>query len=142
MGIEVAGRAVLAGIPLDATMTHYHNRRKNKPWKEAENFKPQWRKEMYRLEHRVKSVSGWTMAQLGAPTKEWLDEPLPAPAARQLTALAESGQLVQLTNKQRKQLALKLRLEAEEAARNTASSKATAGQANTQGGNGKVPANP
>lgn len=138
VGVEVAGRAVLAGIPLDASMVHYHNRRRGRPWKEADNFKPQWRDNMYRLQDRVKSVSGWTMELLGAPTKEWLDEPLSAPIAQQITDLASRGDLVQLTNKQRKQLALKLRLEAEEARRNPGGGKAATGQANPQGSDGKV----
>lgn len=72
VGIEVADKAVLAGIPLDASMPHFHNRKHGKPWKDAVIYQKHWRAVLNRMLGRVKSMSGYTQELLGEPTKEWL----------------------------------------------------------------------
>lgn len=72
VGIEVADRAILAGIPMDGAMPHYHNRKNKKPWSEARLYRPHWEKSMYVLGGKVKSMSGFTRQLLGTPTKEWV----------------------------------------------------------------------
>lgn len=66
LGIE---KSVLCGIPLERS-ARYDDKR---PWREAENHQRCWRAALPRMQDRVKSMSGWTMKVLGAPTKEWLD---------------------------------------------------------------------
>lgn len=84
VGIEVADRAVLCGIPMDHTMRHYHDRKKGQPWKEGKLYRAAWQDEKHKLIGRVRSMSGWTMELLGKPTLAWVrdgkDEPVPTAA--------------------------------------------------------------
>jgi hypothetical protein len=72
VGTIEADRAVLAGIPLDTNMRHYHNRKHGKPWAEGRLYKPHWEQMKPELQDKVKSMSGWTMKLLGAPTVDWV----------------------------------------------------------------------
>lgn len=73
-GRELTDKVVLAGIPLDPTMPHYHDRRRKQPFKDATRYLPTWEKALPLLQGRVKSMSGNTKQLLGEPTKEWLYE--------------------------------------------------------------------
>lgn len=78
VGLKVADKVVLAGIPMDPNMPHYHKRRHGRPWKDATLYTTHWRQSMPKLQGRVKSMSGWTKELLGEPTLEWLNEADPA----------------------------------------------------------------
>jgi hypothetical protein len=67
-----ADRVVLAGIPMDPTMPHFHGAHSYKPWDDGRNYLRHWRDNYTKLEGRVKSLSGWTKELLGEPTEEWL----------------------------------------------------------------------
>jgi len=70
VGLQVGGtRVVLAGIPLSAEGRQYDT---GKTWDEAEVYHGAWIRAMDRLLGKVRSMSGWTAEQLGAPTAEWL----------------------------------------------------------------------
>lgn len=77
VAIRVADKGVLAGIPLDPTMSHFHNRKQGKPWKEGEHYMKQWRQCLPDLKDRIKSMSGYTKELLGEPTVEWLQSDVP-----------------------------------------------------------------
>lgn len=63
-------RIVLAGVPMVKNMRHYDDKN---PWIEARQYWPAWERRMATLRTRVRSLSGWTLEQLGAPTGEWLN---------------------------------------------------------------------
>lgn len=73
VGLKVASKVVLAGIPLDPTMPHFHNRKHGKPWKDASLYLKHWHQSLPRMLGKVKSMSGATQEMLGEPTKEWID---------------------------------------------------------------------
>lgn len=72
VGMRVAEKVVLAGIPLDPDMPHYHKRKHGKPWKEGAVFRQHWQKAHDDLKFKVRSMSGWTRQLLGKPTRDWL----------------------------------------------------------------------
>lgn len=72
VGCTVASKAVLAGIPLDVNMPHYHDKKRKRPWTEGRLYKPHWEKHIHLLRGRVTSMSGFTRELLGEPTKEWM----------------------------------------------------------------------
>lgn len=115
-GIRHADRAILAGIPLDPTMPHYHDRKQGKAWTEAKNFRGHWQRTAPAFEGRVRSMSGWTLGLLGMPTKEWLlngqddmkrYQVSHNPAWAGSVTVERNGPF--LTNKQAKRLAQRLR---------------------------------
>lgn len=61
-------RIVLAGIPMSRDQEHYH-----KPgwWKECNLYRVVWENNGS-LKEDCRSMSGWTRAKFGEPTKEWL----------------------------------------------------------------------
>lgn len=63
-------KIILAGIPMQKLLRHYDDSR---PWMEARQYWPAWERRMAQMRGRVKSLSGWTLEQLGEPTREWLD---------------------------------------------------------------------
>lgn len=73
VGKQVADRAVLAGIPLDPTMPHFHTRKYGKPWKEGSMYLKTWHAMKAELQDKVKSMSGYTQKILGEPTLEWIN---------------------------------------------------------------------
>lgn len=72
VGLRYADKVVLAGIPMDPDMPHYHRRKNGKPWREALMYHKQWLERQTTFDGRVKSMSGWTKKQFGAPTLDWL----------------------------------------------------------------------
>lgn len=105
---RLCSKVIIAGIPNDPTMKHFHDGRGNKPWVQAETFKLNWQGHYPELKDRVKSMSGWTQQLLGAPTHEWLAEPpllrLPWPEYFPLerakpTAPNRAGTMIQLALK-------------------------------------------
>ena len=74
VGLEVSDKVVLAGVPMDPTMPHFHNRKYGKPWKDGIAYLKQWHDNKTKLLGRVKSMSGFTKDLLGEPTLEWLYE--------------------------------------------------------------------
>ena len=71
VGLEVADKVVLCGIPMDPKMPHYR-RPKKRGWPEAEMYRKVWLDNLPLLKDRVRSMSGWTKDLLGAPTADWL----------------------------------------------------------------------
>ena len=61
---------ILCGIPMHANGRHYDD---NKRWIECRQYLAAWRRQLPKLEGRVKSWSGETQRMLGLPTREWLD---------------------------------------------------------------------
>lgn len=90
VGLEYHDKVVLAGIPLDPTMPHYHNRKKGRPWKDANLYLKHWRSSLPTLLGKVKSMSGMTRELLGEPTKEWLHERNPDPTPSETPDCTES----------------------------------------------------
>lgn len=72
VGIAACDRAVLAGIPMDPLQRHFHERKKGNPWTEGKLYKKHWEEYKPQMLGKVKSMSGFTMQLLGAPTKEWV----------------------------------------------------------------------
>lgn len=63
-----ADRIILCGVPLDSS-GHFDDPR---PWKDALRYRAAWTCRRAMLVAKVRSMSGWTQALLGAPTREWL----------------------------------------------------------------------
>lgn len=64
---------ILAGCPIDAdagTLAPEHSLMTDAD--RVERYRPEWRLAMPSIGARTRSMSGWTRAILGAPTKEWL----------------------------------------------------------------------
>lgn len=72
VGIKVADKAILAGIPMDPKMRHFNDRKRGAPWAEGKNYKRHWDDYVPQMRNRVKSMRGWTMELLGEPSREWL----------------------------------------------------------------------
>ena len=83
VGVTVADKCVLAGIPMDPNLKHYR-RPKPQGWKEAMMYRKVWSDAFEEYQHLVRSMSGWTRELFGAPTREWLDAPSQKPPARVL----------------------------------------------------------
>lgn len=68
VGLEVADKVVLCGVPLDPDAAHF-----DKPgaWDEAVKHRAAWQDHVDDL-GRVRSMSGWTAELLGRATEEWL----------------------------------------------------------------------
>jgi hypothetical protein len=61
---------VLAGVPMLKAHRHFDDPR---PWAEARQYHPAWERHLPAMRGRVKSCSGWTREQLGAPSRGWFD---------------------------------------------------------------------
>lgn len=64
-------RAVLCGIPLtseEKRLDYQHL------WPGASNFRQGFIEALPRINHRLRSMSGWTMQLLGQPTADWLNQ--------------------------------------------------------------------
>jgi len=62
-------RGVLCGIPLDKTAGRLD---KLAFWPGASSFRQGFNEALPRINHRLCSMSGWTMQMLGRPTASWL----------------------------------------------------------------------
>lgn len=71
VGLEVADRVVLCGVPLTPSL-HYDRLDKG-PWLEALKHQAAWSDHFGELHGRVKSMGGWTQELLGVPSPEWIN---------------------------------------------------------------------
>jgi hypothetical protein len=67
------GKIVLAGVPMTILAGHYNQKPE---WRKAEMYHRGWHKHLKEIAPFVRSMSGWTQKLLGAPTKQWLAEPV------------------------------------------------------------------
>lgn len=71
-GVAVQGLglpAILCGVPMDARRNQFTG----KPWRNYMRHQHPWQKKhVERVRPNVRSMSGWTMELLGAPSVEWL----------------------------------------------------------------------
>lgn len=67
-------RAVLCGVPMQAALSHYDDKKKQ-PWRECPVYIKSWMIPKRHAEYKdyIRSMSGWTREFLGHPTREWLD---------------------------------------------------------------------
>lgn len=64
-----ADKVLLAGVPMD-DRPHFFD---SKAWTEVRNFRQVWESLFPSLRSRVRSMSGWTQENLGAPDDEWIN---------------------------------------------------------------------
>lgn len=64
---------VLCGVPMSVEADHFVRHQR---WNAAAGFQRGWRRVEHSLRPYVRSVSGWTQVMFGAPTVEWLLEPI------------------------------------------------------------------
>ncbi|MBB6306230.1 hypothetical protein [Xanthobacter tagetidis] len=64
-----AERVVIAGIPLSTGGAHFFD---PKPWTARDGFVKGWQEARPAIADKVRSMSGFTMKLLGAPTPQWL----------------------------------------------------------------------
>ncbi len=62
-------KVVLAGVPMRQEDGHFT---RGKPWLQRDSFTQGFKMSLPYFKDKVKSMSGWTQEQLGAPDKEWL----------------------------------------------------------------------
>ena len=62
-------RVILAGVP----MSNENHFTRGKPWLQRDSFIRGFEKQLPFITGKVKSLSGWTMEQLGSPTREWTE---------------------------------------------------------------------
>lgn len=62
-------RVILCGVPMTASGGHFLRRRS---WQHAVGFQKGWLQHRGDLAPFVRSMSGWTQATFGTPTREWL----------------------------------------------------------------------
>jgi len=71
-------RVVLAGVPMLRNAKHFA---RGQDWLQRDCFMDGWKQAMPHIRGKVRSLSGWTMQTLGAPTPEWLAEAREATSA-------------------------------------------------------------
>lgn len=99
VAIDDGFNVVLAGVPLEANAGHFmpgtwnvkKNWRRGPLWVEHGSFTEGFRIATPRLRGRCKSMSGYTMKVLGAPTPEWLAESQHLPSAPARNAQSRTG---------------------------------------------------
>jgi hypothetical protein len=69
---------ILCGVPMDVDANHIT---RHKPWHGAPGFARGWHRHMAALKPFVRSMSGWTQQQFGAPDMLWLALDIPRGAA-------------------------------------------------------------
>lgn len=72
VAVKVADKAILAGIPMNENMGHFNKKGRGGPWREGRLYKAHWKDYIPTLRPVVRSMQGWTMETLGAPSREWL----------------------------------------------------------------------
>ena len=65
---------ILCGVPMEVEADHII---RHKPWHAAPGFIRGWQRHMIELKPFVRSMSGWTQQQLGAPTSLWIVSEIP-----------------------------------------------------------------
>jgi hypothetical protein len=69
-------RVILAGVPMDPAASHFT---RGKPWLQCDSFTIGFMKSVPHFAGRVRSMSGWSMEILGAPSPDWLNGETPQP---------------------------------------------------------------
>lgn len=64
-------RVAVCGVPLDYDAGHYDN---PLPWRQGGLYRRGWVAHLAEMRGRVKTMGGWTAAQLGAASEEWFVE--------------------------------------------------------------------
>lgn len=64
---------VLCGVPMTVEANHFV---RHEPWKACHGFRRGWTSHVVELKNYVRSYSGWTQELFGAPTDEWLIQPI------------------------------------------------------------------
>lgn len=72
-GIKVAledgaDSVILAGVPMDASPNLF----RQGPWKDFHHYQIMWSRQCHLFAPKTRSMSGWSMEQLGAPDISWL----------------------------------------------------------------------
>lgn len=62
---------ILCGVPMDKNADHII---RHVSWHHADAFRRGWLRHMIELKPFVRSMSGWTMRELGTPTSAWLQD--------------------------------------------------------------------
>lgn len=68
-------RVICCGVPLDYNLGHYND---PVPWRDAVNYRIGWTRSIPKMAGRVRSMSGWTMALIGAPDEDWCNAGKPS----------------------------------------------------------------
>lgn len=74
---------VLAGVPMQAQYRHIV---RDKEWIDADCYYGGWKKRYPEMKDRVRSMSGWTKAQLGEPTQAWFNKSSSVNICHEMTA--------------------------------------------------------
>lgn len=64
-------KAVLCGVPMDAAPGHFFD---PAAWRGAVSHRRGWHEVLPAIQHKARSMSGWTRDLLGAPDEAWLTE--------------------------------------------------------------------
>lgn len=64
---------ILCGVHMSAESNHFQRKVE---WKDCNGFRRGWVQNMHKLRPYVRSFGGWTCAELGRPTLEWLSSPI------------------------------------------------------------------
>jgi hypothetical protein len=84
VGLELGlDRLILCGVPMQPAARHYDDMR---PWTEARQYLPAWRRAVPTIVDRVRSMSGATADLLGRPDEEWLNGENPREASARRAA--------------------------------------------------------
>lgn len=70
---------ILCGVPMTVEGDHII---RHKPWNSAGGFVRGWQRHIREIRANVRSMSGWTQEQLGAPDYIWLVSKAPKPLLR------------------------------------------------------------
>lgn len=66
-------KIILAGVPMEVMAMHFTAERRTRGWGDCIQFRKVWVKRHDEIKNYVRSMSGWTLERLGAPTREWID---------------------------------------------------------------------
>ena len=67
---------ILCGVPMTVENGHFKRQAR---WNAAHGFRRGWSQHILGLKPFVRSMSGWTQQQFGAPDQAWLDTVIPDP---------------------------------------------------------------
>ena len=70
LAIHLGHKGVLCGIPMSAEAGHIVRKQ---VWKDCGRYVRGWIIATPKIKDHIRSMSGWTQQQYGAPTKEWLE---------------------------------------------------------------------
>lgn len=67
---------ILCGVPMTVEDKHFV---RHQEWNAAHGFRRGWNRHLDQLRPFVRSMSGWTKKELGAPTFTWINDEIPDP---------------------------------------------------------------